>query len=246
MKIRKRSLAGLALSLLGVLVAQTLAAQTLSAPAAAPAAAAGSGVYTLVYLKTGPKSGQLSEAENKEAFIGHFSNMTRLASERKLLVAGPFGKERHAADLRGLFILATGDRQEAETWAGTDPTTKAGVFVLEYHRLETAAPLAAALERYFANEEKARQEGRELKMEETMRHYVWLLADGREKARLALAPLFDKGQAFLTGNYDENQLLVLLDAENAEAAKAAYGEALAKLGTYSLDEWFGSLELAKP
>src|SRR6187402_815215 len=66
--------------------------------------------YTLVWIRTGPKSGTLSEEENRALFAGHFANMERLAKERKLLLAGPFGKQRHASDLRGLFVLDTTDR----------------------------------------------------------------------------------------------------------------------------------------
>src|SRR6185436_19651218 len=81
--------------------------------------------YTLVLIRTGPKSGQLSAEENTRAFEGHFANMGRMAREGQLVLAGPFGDERHAEGLRGIFVLATGERAEAEAWAGTDPTTRA-------------------------------------------------------------------------------------------------------------------------
>src|SRR5690349_4676773 len=91
--------------------------------------------YTLVLLKTGPQSGKLPPEENKRLFAGHFENMARLAQERKLVVAGPYGGERHDKALRGLFVLDTGERTVATTWAETDPPTQAGIFVLEYHDL---------------------------------------------------------------------------------------------------------------
>ena len=73
--------------------------------------------YTLVLIKTGPMSGKLTAEESKTAFAGHFSNMERLAEERQLLVAGPFGEKRHDPELRGLFILDSSNRSEAESLA---------------------------------------------------------------------------------------------------------------------------------
>lgn len=217
----------------------------LIAAASVVPAAAETKTYTLVYLKTGPQSGQLPEAEAKTAFEGHFANMNRLAEERKLLVAGPFGDQRHDVDLRGLFVLDTAKDEEARAWAGTDPTVKAGVFLLDYHRLTTDAGFAAALDRHFAREAKAKQEGRQLELQETMRGYVWLIAADREKARRELAPLLAEKKVFLVGDLDASQLLVLLDAEKIAQAKERYGAVLARVGEHQLDEWYGSNELAK-
>src|SRR5262245_44040174 len=122
-----------------------LGLSSLSACRSTSGAAAERG-YTLVLIKTGPMSGKLSQEESDRAFAGHFSNMGRLAQARQLVVAGPFGDERHDHDLRGLFVLNSARRAEAEEWARTDPTTQAGVFVLEFHDLATDAPLLQALE----------------------------------------------------------------------------------------------------
>jgi uncharacterized protein YciI len=208
------------------------------------ASAAEPTTYQLVNLRTGPKSGVLPEAEAKAAFAGHFSNMERLSREGKLLVAGPYGKERHAPDLRGLFILATAKVEEAKAWAETDPAYQAGVFVLEVQPLKTEFDLAAALARHFALEDKAKAENRALKIEETMRGYVWLIADDRTRARQALAPLAAKGEVFLIGDLGASQLLALLDASDNADAKARYGPALEQAGAHTLDEWFGSSQLA--
>lgn len=205
-----------------------------------PAAAAQA--YTLVYLKSGPQSGKLPEAETKTAFVGHFTNMQRLATERKLVVAGPFGKVRHDESLRGIFVLATAKSEEAQAWAGTDPTTQAGIFVLEYHPIATAFPFLAALEKHEARDAKASEEKRELKLEETMRGYVLLLAEDGAKARqeLAGAPV----KTFLMADYDGKGLLALLDATSAAEVKEKLGEILARIGSYQLDEWYATNMLA--
>lgn len=200
--------------------------------------------YTLVYLKTGPKSGQLSEAENKAAFAGHFANIGKLAEERKLLVAGPFGKDRHDPALRGIFILKA-QGEEAKAQAATDPAVVAEVFVLEFHSISTDKDLAGALERYYELEAKAKAEGRELKLEESMRHYVWLTAEKGEEARRELQPLVDQGKIFLVADLDGSRLLALLDATSAEVVRKDFEAILAKIGEHHLDEWYGSKELAQ-
>src|SRR5690349_4562277 len=58
--------------------------------------------YVLVILKTGPK--RIPAGPERDAmFKGHFANMERLASEGKLVLAGPFGDRE--GDWRGLFIF---------------------------------------------------------------------------------------------------------------------------------------------
>ena len=59
--------------------------------------------YVLVILKTGPH--RVPDGEARVAmFKGHFANMTRLAEEGKLALAGPFGDKN---EWRGMFILAS-------------------------------------------------------------------------------------------------------------------------------------------
>ncbi len=200
--------------------------------------------YTLVLIRTGPKSGQLSEEENGAAFAGHFANMGRLAAEHKLVVAGPFGSQRHDDALRGLFVLNTGDRSEATAWASTDPTTQAGVFVLEYHDLATDAPLVAALDRSLQAEALAAAEGRTLQPGERMRPYVLLTAEDGAAAQDALAALLNGGGVFLLARLDGSRTLALLDAQDVEEAARRFDEPLARLGTCTLDDWYASRELA--
>lgn len=86
--------------------------------------------YVVAFLKTGPKDGEVTGDARKKIFEGHFANMGRLAAEGKLAVAGPFNDP--AKKYRGLFILAVSTVEEAKALAETDPTVKAGVFVVEY------------------------------------------------------------------------------------------------------------------
>ncbi len=213
-------------------------------PVPSPASAAPA--RTLVLIKTGPKSGALSQEENARAFAGHFANMERMAAEGQLLVAGPYGQRRHDADLRGIFVLASGRRDEARTWAETDPTTQAGVFVLEYHDLATDAPLAAALARDSAWRAEQLAAGRTPQPGEGARPYVLLTAEHGDLAERELGPLrTHDGGVLMLGRLDGTRALALLDAEDLAAAEERFAPQLANLGAHVLDEWFASAELAR-
>jgi uncharacterized protein YciI len=201
--------------------------------------------YTLVQIKTGPKSGTLTKEENERAFAGHFENMGRMAHARQLLTAGPYGARRHDPALRGLFLLATAERAAAERQAATDPTTQAGVFVLEYHTLATDAPLDAALDRALAAEAAAKAAGKTLPPGEGARPYVWLTAEHGDLAQREFTPLLSPdGGAYLVGTLDGTRGLVLLDAPDHATAEERFAPQLAEIGAHTLDEWFASAELA--
>lgn len=99
--------------------------------------------YVFVFIKTGPATGLTPEAQ-REAFAGHFSNMERLADEGELLIAGPFMDPR-APDHRGLFVIDEPTVEAGMVHAATDPTTVAGIFVLEGRLFTTDAPLTRLL-----------------------------------------------------------------------------------------------------
>ena len=86
--------------------------------------------YVLVLLKTGPT--RVPDGEARTAmFAGHFANMTRLANEGKLAVAGPFMKNEDG--LRGLFVMAVPTIEDARALTETDPVIVNGEMVAEYH-----------------------------------------------------------------------------------------------------------------
>lgn len=84
-------------------------------------------MYVLCILKTGPKDAEIQGKERDEIFAGHFANISRLADEGKLAVAGPFGKNDKT--WRGLYIFNVATIEEAEKLVVLDPAVKAGVFV---------------------------------------------------------------------------------------------------------------------
>ena len=93
--------------------------------------------YVFVILKTGPKNIE-DKAERAKIFEGHFANMGKLASEKKLMFAGPLdGKEGR----RGIFVIATPDIEEAKRYVATDPVISSGLMEAEYHKLYGSAAL---------------------------------------------------------------------------------------------------------
>lgn len=95
--------------------------------------------YVLAILKTGPNDAAVKGDERAKLMKGHLDNIKRLAAEGKMAVAGPFSKNDKA--FRGLFILAVTTVEEAKALAETDPTVKAGIFVVEYVPWNGAASL---------------------------------------------------------------------------------------------------------
>ena len=86
--------------------------------------------YVLAILKTGPKDAEIIGKERDEMFKGHMANMSKLAGEGKLAVAGPFGK--NDIQFRGLFILNVTTVEEAKKLTDTDPVVKAGMMIVEF------------------------------------------------------------------------------------------------------------------
>lgn len=197
--------------------------------------------YTLVLLKTGEKKG-LSKEESQKVFAGHFANMSRLAKERRLLLAGPYGALRHDLALRGIFVLDTSDANEAKALAQTDPGFQAGVFAMEYHPLETPAPLRAFLANELTQREADEAAGRKRAPGEGGRGFVLLTA---VNGKLLEQELSGKPFALLVGRLDGDRGWAILDAKDVAAAEALLGDLKSRIGTHTLDEWFASGGLEK-
>lgn len=99
--------------------------------------------YYLVILKSG--SVTITEKSKRDSvFAGHMKNIQLLASQNKLVVAGPLGK--NDKEYRGIFILNTDSKEEAKKMVETDPAVQAKVFVAEYYPWFGSAALQETLE----------------------------------------------------------------------------------------------------
>jgi len=86
--------------------------------------------YILVLLKTGPTS-ITDKAKRDSFFMGHMKNIQRLASENKLILAGPLGKNDNAYE--GIFVLNTDSMKEAGQMLETDPAVHSGLLASELY-----------------------------------------------------------------------------------------------------------------
>ena len=92
--------------------------------------------YVLVILKTGTR---VPDGPDRDAmFKGHFANMNRLATEGKLVQAGPLDG---VDGWRGLFVFATPDIEEAKKLVASDPVVMKGEMVPEFHKYYGSAAL---------------------------------------------------------------------------------------------------------
>ncbi|KAA3614848.1 MAG: hypothetical protein D8M58_10360 [Calditrichaeota bacterium] len=85
--------------------------------------------YVMAFLKRGPNRNQDS-TQARELQRAHLDNISRLANEGKLSLAGPFMDD---GELRGIYIFNVSSIDEAIELTKTDPAIKAGRLVMEMH-----------------------------------------------------------------------------------------------------------------
>lgn len=98
--------------------------------------------FIFVILKSGTNLNQDQVLKN-ETFAGHLANINKLVKAKKLIVAGPFGK--NTDEFRGLFILDVKTIEEAKKLLETDPAIKANYLVPELYNWYGSAALAEYL-----------------------------------------------------------------------------------------------------
>jgi uncharacterized protein YciI len=99
--------------------------------------------YVIAFLYRGDRVSEYSEAERAEIQKGHMANITKLAEEGKMVLAGPFfGNE----ELRGLFFFAVESLEEAKVLTESDPAVKAGVLKMDLKEWYGSAALGMVVE----------------------------------------------------------------------------------------------------
>lgn len=94
--------------------------------------------YYLVLLKSGNVI-ITDKAKLDTIFNGHMKNIQMLASQNKLVVAGPLGKNDN--NYEGIFILNTESKKEAEAMMETDTAVHSKVLTAEYYLYYGSASL---------------------------------------------------------------------------------------------------------
>ncbi|MDB5060784.1 MAG: hypothetical protein JWP67_627 [Mucilaginibacter sp.] len=95
-------------------------------------------MYVLAILKSGTNKTD-NKATLDSLFRGHMANISRLAANGKLIVAGPLEKNEKA--YRGIFIFNVKTIAEAKELLITDPTIKAKVLDAELYEWYGSAAL---------------------------------------------------------------------------------------------------------
>ena len=86
---------------------------------------------------------EYSEAERAEIQKGHMANITKLAEEGKMVLAGPFfGSE----ELNGLFFFSVASLEKAKVLTESDPAVKAGVLKMDLKEWYGSAALGIIVE----------------------------------------------------------------------------------------------------
>tara|TARA_Y100001972_G_scaffold127583_1_gene184883 strand:- start:6958 stop:7437 length:480 start_codon:yes stop_codon:yes gene_type:complete len=93
--------------------------------------------YVLAYLKAGPNRDQDS-TETARLQRAHLDNITRMAEEGKLVLAGPFLDD---GEVRGIYIFAVETIEEAKALTTTDPAIQAGRLIMDLHPWYASAAL---------------------------------------------------------------------------------------------------------
>lgn len=85
--------------------------------------------YVMAFLKSG-KTKIEDETKRNELQKAHLKNIQRLATEGKLVVAGPFLDKQ---PIRGIYIFNVATVEEARQLTETDPSIQAGTLEMELH-----------------------------------------------------------------------------------------------------------------
>jgi uncharacterized protein YciI len=85
--------------------------------------------YIMAFLKEGPnRAHEAQEAARLQR--AHLDNITRMAEEGQLVLAGPF---MDSGEIKGIYLFAVETVEEAEKLTLTDPAVQAGRLIMELH-----------------------------------------------------------------------------------------------------------------
>jgi len=204
--------------------------------------------YRIVFIRTGPATDVDPEAR-REAFEGHFSNMTEMGEAGDLLVAGPFMDPRPDPMHRGLWIFDTDSDERAEALAATDPPGQLGIFVFETLALVTDAPLRECprLEQAY---ERRRLGDPDIPDEWTGRAYriAMIEAPGHDAPARVEGVVFDaviKGRERNPETHGVDHRFVLLVADDDDAGREILTYAGCDADAWTLHGWYSTPTLTE-
>lgn len=201
--------------------------------------------YVLVVLNRGPAVASLSDAERQTIQAEHLANIGRLAEAGNIVVAGPFGRENHDPTQRGIFIFDVATLEEAEALTRTDPAVIGGVLTMELSRMTTDADLRGALAAELAEQQAARDAGRERPMSETIRAYVLVRADDGAKADRVIAEAVPSDRIVVTARLDDGGTFSIIDSTSVAEVRGWLDGRQDAIGSMTIDEWYAGALLVR-
>jgi len=96
-------------------------------------------IYVMAFLKRGPNR-DLDSTKRAELQIAHLKNISKMADEGKLVLAGPFFGD---GNIRGIYIFDVSSIDEAKELTETDPAIMAGSLEMELIKWYGSAALVA-------------------------------------------------------------------------------------------------------
>ena len=215
------------------------------APAAVPATVD----YVFCFLVSGGAAVTPERANELQA--GHMANIGRLADERVLLIAGPFGEPRLRPDMRGLFLFDVPSVSAARTLVATDPAVEARTLAAELHPFHAARILRELPDVYEADLRERRAVDPDAP-EFIGRRFVLAMAADVAAAERALAPLVDDGRVLWSGVFGageyKGRALYCLDEIDVDSARQRLEAAAARTETeveWQVLGWYASSALTR-
>lgn len=98
--------------------------------------------YIFVMLKTGSNA-STNKIVRDSCFAGHMSNINKMVDAKKLIVAGPMGKNGN--NYRGIFIINVATKEEAKELLKTDPAINAKFLAADLYEWYGSAALSEYL-----------------------------------------------------------------------------------------------------
>ncbi|MBI5364837.1 MAG: hypothetical protein HZA53_16795 [Planctomycetes bacterium] len=203
-------------------------------------------VFQFAFLVRGDSTANRSDQERQATQAAHMANIQRLADEKKLLVAGPFGDGNPHPEARGIFLFDTADEATARAWTSSDPAVQQRVLAMELCSLQTPANARHAYELDQAMRADLKARGEEPSFANTLRGYVMYFGRDAGSSERALATLRTQGKVLLGGPLAGSKranYLAVLDAETVDAANALLGERAAECGEHELVSWWSTRAL---
>lgn len=200
--------------------------------------------FALVLLRTGPNP----EASTEELFQGHFAFMKGLAAKGKLLIAGPYGPDKAADDLRGIFVLDESDLEMARGLAASDPPSRAGVFRQEVFPLTTLNVIRVLPAMETARQNRREAEGEDMTKPDIRAYTILTAPDGQRAARSIFQHPAIGSEVVLMGRLGaprEDELFAILDVPTADELRARLEVANDVGLEVHVSEWYGSPSIAE-